>query len=116
MSSATEVESCELHLCRYYSCGGDLMMMMTPRERRWKAYEQNAFMELINVRRWCVKEFPQVIRERVMTFVDNRTASPIAYLEIAIHRPELANALKRPPPPEPVLDFPFAMEWDEPYD
>ena len=90
--------------------------MMTPRERRWKAYEQNAFMELINVRRWFVKEFPQVIRERVMTFVDNRTASPIAYLEIAIYRPELANALKRPRPPEPDLDTPFEMEWDEPYD
>ena len=107
MSSATEVESCELHLFRYYSCGGDLMM--TPRERRWKAYEQNAFMELINVRRWFVKEFPQVIRERVMTFLDNWTASPIAYLEIAIYRPELANALKRPRPPEPDLETPFAM-------
>ena len=114
MSSATESESDERYRKRYRSCGGHLMM--TPRERRWKAYEQNAFMELINVRRWFVKEFPQVIRERVMTFVDNRTASPIAYLEIAIYRPELANALKRPRPPEPDLDTPFEMEWDEPYD
>ena len=47
------------------------------------------------MRRWFVKEFPPVIRERVMTFVDSRTARPIAHVEIVIHRPELAKALKR---------------------
>ena len=93
MSAATESESDERYRKRYRSCGGHLMMV--PRERRWKAYHYYALMELNNVRRWFVKEFPPVIHERVMTFVDKFTAEPIAHLEIQIYDPELAKALKR---------------------
>ena len=92
MSSATESESDERYRKRYRGCGGHLMM--TPRERRWKAYQHNALMELKNVRRWFVKEFPPVLREHVMTFVDKFTVEPIALLEIQIYHPELAKALK----------------------
>ena len=53
----------------------------------------------MNVRCWFVKEFPLIIRERVMTFVDRHTASPVAHLEMVIHHPELAKALTRPSAP-----------------
>ena len=109
MSSATESESDERYRKRYRSCGGHLMM--TPRERRWKAYQQNALMELRNVRRWFVKEFPPVLRQHVMTFLDKCTAMPIALLEIVIDRPDLAEFLKRRMYPESDIARPFPPEW-----
>ena len=105
MSSATESESDERYRKRYRSCGGYLMM--TPRERRWRIYVHCDLVELKNVHRWFVKEFPPVIRERVMTFVDKCTAQPILEVELEINHPELAKALKRPTVGRiPGQDFP----------
>ena len=70
----------------------------TPLELRWRCYEAYrdcVLLELIIVRRWFVKEFPPVIREHVMTFLEHKTAMHIAVLEMQINHPELTEALRR---------------------
>ena len=110
MSSATESESVERYRKRYRSAPAS-HLMMTPRERRWKAYYHRYRRELKEVQSWFVKEFPPFIRERVMTFVERCTAQPIALLEIEIHHPELTKALRRDTWPESAVDCWYPLEW-----
>ena len=85
----------------------------TPLELRFRRYEihrDSVLLHLMFVRRWFAKEFPPVIREHVMTFLEHKTAMHIAVLEMQINHPQLTEALKRRMEPESDMEVKFPLD------